>query len=183
MYIIAQVIGIIALVLAVISFQQKTHKYIVAFQLAANFAFVLHFGLLGAYTGAILNAVALLRSVVFVNKGKRWADNRIWLWLFCALSVAAGIVTWKNALSVLPILGMVCTTVAFWIKTPKYVRMCALPSSPLWLVYNFVSSAWGGVITEIINMASIIIAVIRFDIIGEKKCIKQPDDMNNIQKI
>lgn len=172
MYIIAQVIGIIALVLAVISFQQKTHKYIVAFQLAANFAFVLHFGLLGAYTGAILNAVALLRSVVFVNKGKKWADNKIWLWLFCVLSVAAGIITWQNALSVLPILGMVCTTVAFWIKTPRYVRMCALPSSPLWLVYNFASRAWGGVFTEVINMASIIVAIIRLDILGEKKCIK-----------
>ncbi len=169
MYIIAQIIGIIALVLAVISFQQKTHKYILAFQLAANFAFVLHFGLLGAYTGAILNAVALARSVVFVNKGKAWADNRLWLWLFCVLSVAAGVVTWQNTLSVLPILGMVCTTAAFWIKTPKYVRLCALPSSPLWLVYNFVSSAWGGVLTEVINMASIVIAIIRLDILVEKK--------------
>ena len=179
---IAQIIGVIALILAVLSFQQKTHRYIVMFQLAANFAFVLHFGLLGAYTGAILNAVALLRSVVFVNKGKKWADNKLWLWLFCALSVAAGIFTWQNVLSVLPILGMVCTTVAFWIKTPKYVRLCALPSSPLWLVYNFVSSAWGGVLTEVINMASIVIAIVRLDLPGEKKCIKQPDGMNNIQK-
>ncbi len=173
MYIIAQIIGAVALVLAVISFQQKTHKYIIAFQLAANFAFVLHFGLLGAYTGAILNAVALARSVVFVNKGKTWADNRLWLWLFCAVSVAAGIFTWQNALSVLPILGMVCTTVAFWIKTPKYVRLCALPSSPLWLVYNFVSCAWGGVLTEVINMASIILAIVRLDILAEKNCIKK----------
>ena len=182
MYIFAQITGVVALVLAVISFQQKTHKYILAFQLAANFAFVLHFGLLGAYTGAILNAVALFRSVVFVNKGKTWADNKLWLWLFCALSVVAGVVTWQNALSVLPILGMVCTTVAFWIKTPKYVRLCALPSSPLWLVYNFVSSAWGGVLTEVINMASIVVAIIRLDIFGGKKCIKQTVKMNNIQK-
>ncbi len=182
MYIIAQIIGAIALILAVISFQQKTHKYILAFQLAANLAFVIHFGFLGAYTGAILNAVALLRSVVFVNKGKAWADNKLWLWIFCVLSVAAGILTWQSALSVLPILGMVCTTVAFWIKTPKYVRLCALPSSPLWLVYNFVSSAWGGVLTEVINMASIVIAIVRLDILGEKKCIKHSDGVNNIQK-
>ncbi len=172
MYTIAQLIGVIALVLAVISFQQKTHKYILVFQLAANVAFVLHFGLLGAYTGALLNAVALIRAIVFVNKGKLWADKKIWLFFFCALSVAVGVITWESALSILPILGMICTTVAFWIKTPKFVRLCAFPSSPLWLVYNLINQAWGGVLTEIINMTSIVVAIIRLDLNLSKKNAK-----------
>ena len=168
MYLIAQIIGAVALALAVISFQQKTHKYILTFQLAANFAFVLHFALLGAYTGALLNAVALLRAIVFVNKGNIWADKKLWLYLFCILSLVVGVFTWEGTLSILPILGMLCTTVAFWIKTPKYVRLCAFPSSPMWLIYNFANQAWGGVFTEVINMTSIIIAIIRIDILGKK---------------
>lgn len=164
MYITAQIIGIIALTLAMISFQQKTHKYILAFQLASNVMFVFHFALLGAYTGAVLNLVAALRAVVFVNKGRAWADKKLWLYLFCILSVAVGIFTWENWASVLPIAGMVCGTVAFWIKTPKFVRLTVFPSSPLWLVYNLMNRSYAGVAAEIMNMASLIIAIIRFDI-------------------
>ena len=174
MYLAGQIIGVVALTLAVISFQQKTHKYILTFQLLANIMFVLHFGLIGAYTGALLNFVAMLRSVVFVNKGKSWADNKFWLWLFCALSVIAGVVTWESWKSVLPIAGMVCSTVAFWIKTPRYVRLVSFPSSPLWLVYNMLGKSYAGVLTEVINMTSIIIAIIRLDLKEYK--------MNNIHE-
>lgn len=174
MYIIGQVIGAIALILAVVSFQQKTHKYILMFQLLANIMFVFHFGFIGAHTGALLNFIAMLRSVVFVNKGKSWADNKFWLYLFCILSVLAGVVTWESWKSILPIAGMVCSTVAFWIKTPRYVRLVSFPSSPLWLVYNLLGKSYAGVLTEVINMSSIIIAIIRLDLKDYK--------MNNIHE-
>ena len=174
--IIGQIIGIIAATLAVISFQQKTHKYIVAFQLAANVAFILNFGLIGNTAGAILNGVALIRALVFVNKGRKWADNPLWLWFFCGLCIAAGWYTWTDWRTILPTLGMICTTVAFWIKTPMYVRMMAFTSSPLWLVYNSISTppAIGGIVTEVVNMISIIIAIMRLDLKKNK--------VNNIQK-
>ena len=165
--VIGQGIGIIALTLAVISFQQKTHTYILWFQLLANFFFVVHFGLIGAVTGAILNVVALLRSIVFINKGKKWADNIFWLFFFCAASILAGIFTCDFASDgikpILPIAGMICSTVAFWIKSPKVVRIVAFPSSPLWLVYNALNLSVAGVATEIVNMTSIVIAMIRLD--------------------
>ncbi|MBR5543532.1 MAG: YgjV family protein [Oscillospiraceae bacterium] len=163
MEIAAHIVGLAALTLAVISLQQRTHKYILSFQIAATTAWLLHYLMLGAFTGAFLNAIAMIRSVVFVNKGKKWADNRAWLWGFCAICIIAGILTWDGPASILPILGMLCTTVAFWIKTPKYVRMTAFPSSPLWLVYNLINKSYAGAAAEIINMCSIIIAYIRLD--------------------
>ena len=169
-WIIAQIIGIAALSCSVISFQQKTHKFILMLQLIANALFVLHFALLGAYTGAILNAIAMIRAIVFVNKDKAWAKNIAWLILFCVVSVATGVFTWDDSIiSILPVLGMLFTTVAFWIKNPKYVRMVAFPSSPLWLIYNINCSAWGGVATEVINIISIIIAMIRLDFVKKKQ--------------
>ena len=169
---IAHIIGIIALGLAVISYQQKTHRSILAFRLSANALFCVHFIMLGAVTGGILNAVAATRAIVFVNKGKKWADNRAWLWIFCVVSVIVGILTWKNYYSILPMLGMLCTTVALWIKTPKYVRLVAFPSSPMWLVYNAVSNSFAGAITELISMCSIIVAIIRLDLNKHTKAEK-----------
>ena len=170
MELVAQIIGIVALACAVTSFQQKTHKYILAFQIASTSLFIAHYALLGAYTGAILNAVAMIRTVIFINKDKVWARNIAWLIVFCVVSIATGYFTWDGGvISILPVLGMLFTTVAFWIKTPKYVRMTAFPSSPLWLVYNVSNGAWGGAVTEIINMISIIVAMIRLDFKKKKQ--------------
>ncbi len=163
MNIIAQGLGVVGLICAVISFQQRSHRSIVLLQIMSCGAFCAHFAMLGAYTGAALNLIGVFRAVVFVNKGKKWADSRAWLFLFCGMSVAVGTFSWNGFISILPILGMICTTVAFWVKTPKYVRLIALPSSPLWLVYNLVNKSYAGVVTETINMASIIIAMIRLD--------------------
>jgi len=164
MEIVAQIIGIIALANAVTSFQMKTHKGILTFQLISTALFIVHYALLEAYTGAVLNAIAMLRSVVFINKGKAWARSVLWLVFFCAASIATAFLTWDGSfVSILPVLGMLFTTIAFWIKTPKYVRMVAFPSSPLWLIYNVSNCAWGGAVTEVINMASIIVAMIRLD--------------------
>lgn len=163
MNVIAQIIGAVGLLCAVLSFQQRTHRLIVVFQILSCSAFCVHFTLLGAYTGAILNLIGVLRSIVFVNKGKRWADSKIWLVVFCGMSIAVGVATWNNIFSALPIAGMICTTVAFWVKTPKYVRLIAFPSSPLWLIYNLINNSYAGVITEVVNMCSIITAMIRLD--------------------
>jgi len=63
----------------------------------------------------------------------------------------------------LPIIAMVLTTVAFGIPNPKLTRLVAFPSSPLWLIYNVLSQSWGGVATEVFNMLSILIGMLRFD--------------------
>ena len=158
----AQFIGIIAFCLAVWSFQQNEHKKIVLLQLVANLCFALHFYLIGAYTGALLNLIGAVRSVVFVCKDKKWASSNWWLVFFSFICIAAGIYTWKNAASVLPIIAMVLTTVAFGIPNPKLTRLVAFPSSPLWLIYNVLSQSWGGVATEVFNMLSILIGMLRF---------------------
>lgn len=175
---VAQIVGLVAFVCAIMSFQQRTHRYILALQLSADILFTIHFCLLGAYTGAVLNGIAALRASIFVNKGKKWADNIIWFIVFCLLSIVAGAFTWDGIVSILPILGMICTTIAYWIKTPKYVRMAAFPSSPLWLVYNVINKSYGGVITEVISMISIIVAMIRLDFRKEKKEIAAQDEQN-----
>lgn len=167
--IIAQAIGVIAMTCAVISFQQRTHKGILTFQLIGNIFFTIHFFMLGAITGAILNLIAMVRAAIFVNKGKKWAESILWFWFFCVASCVVGILSWEGYRSLLPIGGMICTTVAYWIKAPKIVRRVALPSSLMWIVYNGINGSFPGVITEVISIASIFIAMIRLDFKKENK--------------
>ncbi len=167
----AQFIGIIAFCLAVWSFQQNEHKKIVLLQLLANICFALHFYMIEAYTGALLNLIGAVRSVVFVCKDKKWASSNWWLVFFSLICIAAGVYTWNGIPSILPIIAMVLTTVAFGIPNPKLTRLVAFPSSPLWLIYNLINQSWGGLATEVFNMLSILIGMMRFD-------RKKSDDKN-----
>ncbi|MBE7036703.1 MAG: YgjV family protein [Ruminococcaceae bacterium] len=159
----AQVIGIIAFCLAVWSFQQNEHKKIVLLQLLANLCFTVHYFMLAAYTGALLNSIGFARSIVFIFKDKKWASSNWWLVFFSLVCVGAGVYTWNGPLTLLPMSAMILTTVAFGISNPKITRLLSFPSSPLWLIYNLVNQSWGGVLTECFNMGSIIIGMLRFD--------------------
>ena len=164
MFYIAQAIGIIALIIAILSFQQNTQKRIVTYQMVSSVFFAVHFFLLGAYAGAALNFIGIFRAMLFRQKEKKWASNMVWLWLFSALFILAGVLSWKNIYSLLPILGMLLTTVGFWIENPRYVRIVTAPSSPLWFWYNLVNQSYPGMLTECFVFGSILIAAFRFDI-------------------
>lgn len=162
--IIAQIIGVVALTMAIISFQNNTKKGILIFQLLAGSIFAIHFALLGAYTGAALNAVSVVRNLIFFQKEKHdWAKHKGWLFFFMAVSVATGIWTWDGIFSLFPTLGMVLGSLGFWVDNPAHVRKITFPVSPLWITYNIAKGSYAGIITEIFVMSSIIIGMIRFD--------------------
>lgn len=160
---IAQLLGILGFLLSIISFQQNTQKRIVFVQFLANISFTIHFYLIGAYTGSILNGIAIIRSFVYCFKDKKWASSNIWIVIFSLAFVVAGIFTWEGPLSILPTTAMVLSSVSFGIKNPKLVRRIYFPCSPMWLIYNIVGHSIGGVLTECFAMISIIVGMLRFD--------------------
>lgn len=166
---IAQMIGFIALVVAMISYQMKTQKGIVLIQIVSCTLFATHFLMLNAYTGAMLNLIAAVRSVVFANKDKKWGKSNWWIVFFSLVCIVAVGFTWEGALSLMPMLGMVLTSIAWGIEKASLVRMISLPSSPLWIVYNFICGSTAGVLTEVFVMASIITAIIRLDLPKKKQ--------------
>ena len=159
----AQLLGVLGFIFSVISFQQNTQKRIVFVQFLANVSFTIHFYLIGAYTGSILNGIAIIRSFVYCFKDKKWASSNIWIVIFSLAFVVAGIYTWEGPLSILPIVAMVLSSISFGIKNPKLVRRIYFPCSPMWLIYNIAGRSIGGVLTESFAMISIIIGMLRFD--------------------
>lgn len=66
-------------------------------------------------------------------------------------------------LSLLPMTGMMLTTVSMWLKDPKWVRRISLPASPLWITYNALTKSYAGVCTELFVITSIIVGMLRHD--------------------
>lgn len=176
--IIAQILGIIAMGIALLSFQQKTQKKIVLFQLCSTTLFALHFSLLGAATGALLNFLGAFRALIYSNRGKKWADHWSWLLLFSLLPFCIYGMSFSFfdiaptlgnlILELLPTLGMIATTISFRMKKAAQVRLFSLISSPLWLIYNCFNFTIGGILTESFALLSIFIGILRLDIKKEK---------------
>ncbi len=177
---VAQIIGFLGAITYFIVFQQKQRKLILALSVAASSFFVLHFILLGAYTGAAMNAVNIFRSIIYYFNDKKLFSGKGWLALFIGVSVVSCALTWNDAFSLLPLFSMTTTSVSFWLKNERYIRLLTLPTSPAWFLYNLHTHSIAGMITEVIISSSLIISIIRYDVLkkdknGSKECERLED--------
>ncbi|MBE6755005.1 MAG: YgjV family protein [Ruminococcaceae bacterium] len=166
---IGQIIGFVAMAIIVASYQQKSHKNILTFQMISGLMFTVHYLLLGAYTGAVMNLLGAFRSLVYSNRDKKWSSSIAWPIVFSIAFLISGIMTWDNVFSVFPLIAMLMSSVVLWIEQPKINRMLSLPTSGCWLIYNIKTLSYPGIITEIFVLSSIVIGIIRLDIKKKNK--------------
>lgn len=180
MYILVQILGVLAMIFPIMSFQQKTQKKILFFQIIGNVLFFFHYYLLNAMVGAFLNVIAMLRACVFSQRGTRkWADSVIWIYIFILLGMVSYALTFtvfnmeRTAFNLivetLPVVGISIQTVGFRMKDPFKVRCMYLVSAPFWIVYASIRVAIGGILVDSINIISIIIGIVRIDIKSRNK--------------
>ena len=174
---LAQIIGFGGTALTIIAYQQNKRKRILGCTVISAALFAIHYIILGAYTGAIMNILAGTRSLVFMNNTKKWAKSKVWVAVFMVIYTVACIATWDKWYSILPLIAMLLTTVSNWFQSEKKIRFLTFPSSPCWLVYNILNSSYAGIITEVFVMSSLIIAIIRFDL---KKQNKTKGEVKNV---
>lgn len=164
-----QIIGFIGLLSLVLSFQQKSRKNILILMALGQVIFLLHFILLGAWTAAGMNVVGTIRTLVFRSREeKAWAAWKGWPVVFIILFIIAGLWARESWLGVLPVIAMVTETTGLWLKNLKRLRIINLFPHPFWFAYNYIKGSWAGVVCEIFVFSSIIVAIIRYDIIGIK---------------
>lgn len=161
-FIAAQICAFGGMIMLFSSFQAKTTLRICLLQCVACVFHTTQFILLGAYTGAALNGLALLRNLVYANGEKKWAKSPLWPFIFSAVYIISGILTWQDAFSILPALALVLSSFALRLKNAQHSRILNFPASPLWLVYDLHTGAYLSVVTEVLAMSSIILGLIRY---------------------
>lgn len=179
MEIVAQAFGILGMICNILVFQQKTHKRVLIWQFFAASTFAVNYLLLGALVGGMLNIVGALRSIVFFFKEKTKANSIWWLIFFIFAFGASYPLTFvafgteastKNfIIELLPVIAMIIATISLRLGSAKGVRLLSLFSSPMWLTYNCFSGSIGAIASEILNLISIIVGIIRLDIKKQKK--------------
>lgn len=167
--IIAQAIGYVGFVIGVIAFQSNKHKVIVLSKALTDICFGLQYLMLGAYTGALINCIGIVRNLTLANVKDKTKSQRVATAVFVLLITLACVFTWGGPISILAMVGKICTTVSFSMKNTKILRFLTIPSCILWAIYDVATGAYGGALYEAAGLVSIIIAWIRFDVIEQRR--------------
>ena len=172
------VLGIIAAIVNISSYQIKREKTYLIFQVCMAAILVVQYGLIGAWAAVILNSISTLRALTFYFNKNNKERNRILGIIFIILNVAAIIISctvfkeyWYMGLviGVAQIVG----TIAMATDDNKIVKIAQLfIVSPCWLAYATFYTCighpnYGGIVMEAMNMVSIIVFFIRIKL--EKK--------------
>ena len=171
--IIAQAIGIVAMVFNILSYQGKKQKTVITLQLFGGLLFAVNFWMIGAKVGGVLNVIAVIRALIFLFKDKLKAESVFWLIGFVLSYIVVYILTfttfgteltpWTLIRELLPVIGMTALSVGFRLKDAANIRKYGLVSSPAWLIYNIAVGSWGAIICETLTLISIFVGMFRHD--------------------
>ena len=162
---IAHTIGWIGTALYILSYQCKSSRRLVFYQVIGGLLYVFHYSMLGAYSGAATQCVAILSNALVCCSGKPWADWRGWKWLISLCFAVSLICTWQGPFSLLPCIASITNTFVRFTRNGKIIRLASLSvSSPCWLTYNALTRSWSGVFCEMFTICSILISIYRYGI-------------------
>ena len=168
MDLIAQIIGYAAMATVCLSFQVKNPRGTLWVMALATGIFSIHFGLLGAVTGSILNALNVLRNLAILCTDSKKLSGKIAMHTLSLAYTAAPflflLIPGTNVGIADYVLGVVMTVASylFWSQKANVIRVIHFFAvSPGWMVYNFLNHSLPGVFTETLNMLSVIVYWIR----------------------
>lgn len=162
LFILAQICGLIILILTVISVQFKTKEKIVMCFVFANVVAAVQYFLLSAFTGAVISVINAIRCIVFYYyKKKEMKPSLIILVIFELIAIISGIFTWQNIWSLIPIIVTVVYTYGLWQDNVTVIRITTGIAGFGWAIYNIIVMAYVGAVQEISQLGSSVIAIVR----------------------
>ena len=168
-YFFAQAIGFVGVAIIVIGMQQKKYDSIVLCKISNEFTAAIHYLLLGGYTGMLINFASCLTNGVYWYRNKKGKSTLVFQILFGAMFVVLGVLSWHGPISIFVVAAKLISSVALGINNSRIIRILNLISNPCWLIYNIYMGSIAGMIGDSLVIFSVIIAVIRLDILKKNK--------------
>lgn len=170
MYIVAQVIGIMAVTVWVLCIQMKDKKKILELQIVASIFYAIQYLLVNAVSAGVLEIVSIVRIAYFYKNEKEGKENSVLsLILLNLLTVVVIVIFYQNIFSLLPLVIGMLYTFSTWQKDTKIIRICFLIAAILWIIYNVYFKAYAVLIGNFFEVASGVISILRFGDLKRKE--------------
>ncbi len=165
--IVAQIIGLLAVVLFFSSYQLKTRVGIIAMNFTARILYTVQYLLLGAISGAVLDIIGSLSCIIADRRESPFVKRhmRLLFLLVNGAMIFAGVfiaVQNRSLADLLPLVGVLLQTGALWLKNERAIRIVSLVGAPFWLSYNLISRAYGSAVGDALTISSILVALFKY---------------------
>lgn len=155
-FILAQMAGLVALVILIISFREKAMARLLNLQIFSSLAYALQYFLLGAYSGLFKCLTCVVRNFIFSRYGKQRPPVG-WLAIFLGLAILFAIITYVNPISLLPMIAFALYTVAAWSTRVRALQWAEIISCILFIVYNFTVGAYTGLLAATVELIGVVV--------------------------
>ena len=170
MFYLAQLFGVIGLIILILSFQQNKKSKLLKYQIFSSFCFAIQYLCLNAISGCLMNSMTLARNIIFSKFKDRVPI--IYLIVIIILMIILSMFSYNGLISIFPTIAVILYSIAIWQKNLTFTRIAEVIGCVLFIIYNINVLAISGLITTVIEMISAIIAIYRFDIKKQKCRIK-----------
>ena len=179
--ILINAIGVVAIAVKLCETQNKKRNGIIFFAILGAICWVTYFVLNGDFTSAIVNLIGAIQMLIFLQRGKKkWADSKWWLVFFLVVQLVCSVITWKDYFSLFPVIGGLVGSVAYFVMDEKAYRYLFLTVVLLWIGNGIARAYVLPLIHDSFAAVSIIIAIIRYNILGEKKKEKPTEEVSEV---
>lgn len=152
-----QLIGLLGFCILVLSFYKKETSKILVYQTTSNFAYTVHYFLLGGLSGAFCSLIGIIRNILFIKS----SNNKFIVPIIISLYILVTVIFYENIYSIFPMIGNSIYLTSITFKKKKSLLIGAIISSVLWVIYSIFVSSYVSVVTESILIVSNTIQLIK----------------------
>lgn len=170
--IIANIILGIGLIINAIAMQQRKKKQILIGLIVANLICAVSYIILNSYSAVITCFISIMQTCVKYTFDKK--EKKVPLILqviFILTSIVGGILTSKNILDIIPTICLVLYTTSILQSKEKNIRLFTSANILCWVIYDVYIRAYIGILLNSFSLISVIVAIIRYDILKKNKII------------
>lgn len=172
---ITQIVGFCAMAVSIMMYQCNRHRNILLLMILCSTLWCTHFGLLGHWTAVAMNGMNVVRSIVFCFRDKIKVGGKAVPVFFIVLSAILTAVTFEDMWSLVPLVASVFAITGTWQTDPKRLRRLTIPVCLCWFFYNIFHNSWAGTANEVFTFCSIIVAIVRYDVLKRKEKSKDSE--------
>ena len=159
---VGHIVGFVALLLFIFSYQLKEKRQLLVAQTAATALLCLQYLLLDASSGFGLNIVCILRNVVYYYRDKKifsgWAPPLV---LAGAMAVV-GAFSWEGYHSLFILFGLMINTVCMGVCNQQNLRKSVVLTCSMLTMYNLFAKTPAGAVNEMLSVVSAVVGILRY---------------------
>lgn len=161
--VVAQILGVVALVLVSIGYFFKDRFKFLLMQVIANAFYASAFLVVGAYVGGVITFISIARCL-YIYFAQKYSFKYFYpfLLIFIVCYIVVTIVFWSAWVDIMPLITATIFTVGLSIKNLQTARCVFLIPNVILIVYNIFATTYASALLDFIEVVVIIVAIIKF---------------------